>query len=80
MLAALTENPVRSCKDREVELLEAYHLPGSVFHQDDLVARLLAHVFLIRIVKPDPQSVAVPVVEHLHLFHTGSSSFTASGG
>jgi hypothetical protein len=80
MLATSTENPIQPCRDREVELLEAYHLPGSVFHQDDLVARLLAHVLLIRIVKPDRQSVAVPVVEHLHLFHTGSPSFTASGG
>src|SRR5437588_4750425 len=56
-------------RNREIELFKTDDSSGEVFHEHDYIARLLAHVFLVRVAEPDSKRPALTIVEHAHFNH-----------
>ena len=54
----------------EVQFFKTDNLPGSILHQDDIITRFLAEVFLIGVSEPHRQRVSDRVEEQLYFrFH-----------
>lgn len=70
-------NPAAGTLLLRVQKIQAFkpdNLSATIFDEHDIVGRFLADVFFLRIVEPDAQGVADPVVVDSHFFLI--SSFT----